>query len=138
MDNIEFKKIWSDTDFYQIQICAINNYVNATTISYVVASEIEDLAKKISDFTSGDKKELIWEIGNKNDIACPYISLSSNAVDKFGHVLLDIYMQLSIEEIRKDYHCCLPIYAEIGMLDKLSSELLMLNEASIGFTAATL
>ena len=60
MNNIIFKRIWQDEDFYEIEVQAQNKVISASANFYVVDEDIARLSKKLTNFPFGSNKEIVW------------------------------------------------------------------------------
>lgn len=132
-DNITIKRIWHDTDFYEIQFKVKSSQISCELNTYIVDEEINDLSGKILNYINDDV-EFYWEIGEADSESCPQIIVQSFLKDASGHVVLNVECHISsdCENGQYEYECKLPIKTEIGLLYNFSKKLIRLNEEDIG------
>lgn len=131
-DNIIIKRIWHDTDFYEIEFKVKSSHVSCELNTYVVDTEVNELSRKILDYINNDL-EFYWEIGEDDSESCPKIIIQSSMKDVLGHVVLNIecYIWSDCGEGQYKWECKMPIKTEVGLLYNFSKELVRLNKEDI-------
>lgn len=132
MDNIIIKKIWADSDFYEVEIKFKTEFMQCKKISYLVNSDIENLIRGIVDYIN-ENTDFIWEIGENNSSRSPQIIIKSMGVNINGYVTLEIFCNV-FTEVNNKYGCFFPLETEIGSLQRFAKELSKLNVDEIGTT----
>lgn len=131
-DNIIIKRIWHDTDFYEIEFKVKSSHVSCELNTYVVDTEVNELSRKILDYINNDL-EFYWEIGEDDSESCPKIIIRSFMKDAQGHVVLNMecYISSDYGEDQYKWECKIPIKTEIGLLYNFTKELVRLNKEDI-------
>ena len=131
MNNIIFKRIWQDEDFYEIEVQAQNKVISASANFYVVDEDLARLSKELTDFPFGSNKEIVWELPNIEG-SPRELSLRIFLKDKLGHVKIEIYMVLKNYDEPERYNCFFSVSTEIGVLNRFGQRLIGLNKPVIG------
>jgi hypothetical protein len=131
MDNISFKKVWVDPDFYEIEIRAKSECIGAMVRSYTTTSAIQELASHLVSFPKMQDDRYLWENGTKGDDTTPFVSLELRCEDKRGHVVIEVYMEIDDGATYSTHNCCFYIKTEVGLLNSFGKSLLSLNEDNV-------
>ena len=129
---IKIEKIWQDDDFFEVEIICSSEIITASTRVYITEESIDSLSSQIKKFFSGIIGTCFWENGEKGDGTTTYISLEISKKDKFGHILIEVYMELNDGGDFSKHNCCFYIETELGLLDRFNSNLATLKEPQIG------
>lgn len=129
MDLLYFKKIWQDTEFFEVELFAQSSFAMAKTNSYTDSNKINQLSSKLLSFTSNDK--YLWENGVKGNEYAPFVSLYFES-DCCGHVNIEIYAEINDGGTYDKHNCCFFINSELGLLYKFGKNLKLLISDDIG------
>ena len=132
MDSLSIKRIWEDTDFFEIEVIAQSEFIRARIKSYTTEALISELASHLACFPKETNERYIWENGTKGDNSTPYISLELWCEDKLGHIIIEVYMEIDDGTSYDKHNCCYYIRTETERLNIFGRSLTMLNEKGIG------
>lgn len=130
MDNIKIKKIWTDADFYQVEIIFITKEIQCKTITYIVNDEIEKLSSYIMNYVKNPNNNFNWEIGEKGSEHSPSIIIKSININKNGYVTLDIFCDV-YSPFGNNYCCYFTLESELGLLQVFAEDIIKLNAAGV-------
>ncbi len=132
MDKLYFKRIWEDQDFFELEIKAETQIICSSVNTYTMNESIDELSEKLEIFLSLNKDHVFWENGTKGNDFTPYISLSICKKDDYGHILIEVYMELDDGGDLSRHNCCFYVETEIGLLDNFRRSLKFLKEPGVG------
>lgn len=126
-NNISFKRIWQDDEFFRLEILCSGSAVTAVTEIYADDSDIDELTSVIKRFLDGDSAANYWRCGDLVNYGVEF-EFSS---DKQGHIKIEVYMKITDGESDNEHECCFFVNTEHGMLYKFMSELHRLKEKTL-------
>lgn len=132
MDKISIQKIWSDADFFEIEVYAQSELICSKVNSYTTAAAINELALHLISFPENSHDKYIWKNGIKGDESTPFISLEFWCKDELGHIVVEVYMEIDDGAPYSRHNCCYFINTEVGLLNRFGNGLLSLNNAEVG------
>ena len=132
MDAITIKRIWEDDDFFEIEVVAKSEFIEARINSYTTETLINELALQLACFPKRTSDRYLWENGIKGDNSTPFISLKFWCEDKLGHIVIEVYMEINDGASYDKHNCCFYIRTETELLNRFGKSLTMLNEKGIG------
>lgn len=132
MNNFSLERIWEDMEFFEIEVIAKSEFIQACGKFYTTTEKIDRLIASLSSFPQNSKDRFIWENGVKGDKFTPYISLEFWCVEKFGHIVIEVYMEIDDGGSYDKHNCCFYIKTEVGLLNNFGKSLALLNERGIG------
>ena len=135
MDMIIFKKTWEDQFCFEVEIYAKANTIATCMKSYTTAESINMLADGIKKFAVTNNGEYLWENGEKGDHSTPFVSMDFRSIDKIGHIIIEIYMEIDDGASLDKHNCCFFVKTERGLIDRFENELRFLSHGDIGSTA---
>jgi len=131
MNNLSIERIWQDNDFFEIRVTAVSQLVQATTNVYITNSDILQLANALATFPQKSDSEISWQVSESSAIQ-KNLSLKVLQKDKFGHLLVEVYMIIKDGNCGENHHCCFYIQTEIGLLNTFGKRLSVINEPNLG------
>jgi len=131
MNNISIERIWQDNDFFEIRVTAASQFARATTNVYITDTDILQLANILATFPQESNPEINWQISESAKIQ-KNLSLKVLQKDKFGHVLIEVYMVIKDGNCGENHHCCFYIETEMGLLNTFGKRLLAINKPILG------
>ena len=138
-DNIVIEKTWQDYDFFEIRITGISNIITASAETYTTDKSIDKLTNLIKAFidgyadgVNGCSKNYLWENGEKGDQSTACISLEFYRKDNFGHIQIEIYLELDDGGKFSKHNCCFYVETELGLLEAFGRKLEKLKEQQTG------
>jgi len=131
MNNLSIERIWQDNDFFEIRVTAVSQLVQATTNVYITDSDILQLANALATFPQKSDSEISWQVSESSAIQ-KNLSLKVLQKDKFGHLLVEVYMIIKDGDCGENHHCCFYIQTEIGLLNTFGKRLSVINEPNLG------
>lgn len=134
MDKLYFNRIWEDQDFFELEIRAETQIICSSVKTYITNVAIDELSKVLELFLVQNEGLAFWENGKKGNNSTPYVSLSIGRKDKYGHILLEIYMEIDDGGDLSKHNCCFYIETEVGLLEDFQKSLSLLKEPGIGCT----
>ena len=130
-DNIEFKRIWQDTDFYKLWMCFSNDKISVKTELYTTDSKIDDLYDKIDSLIQNQVTEIFWQNGEKGNDTVPCVSMDMQK-DKHGHVLIELYVEIDDGGELSKHNCCFYLSTDLMSLCNFNRRLLRIKERKLG------
>lgn len=121
-DYIEFERIWQDNDFFEMKITCSSDYITATTNIYTTNQSINNLINGLCTFIHGKIDTCFWKNGEKGDDTTAYVSMEFIKKDSFGHIQIEIYMELNDGGSPSKHHCCFFVNTELGLLEKFQKD----------------
>ena len=131
MDNICIQKIWEDKDFFEIRIEASNEYVNVNQTCYIMPQGIREIAEKMKLCAQRLEGDKYYEFGCKTGKATPSFSIEVADIDDYGHVLLELELEINDNENRAHW-CKLYVKTELGCFERFAEALAELPDLPIG------
>ena len=131
MNNISFKRIWQDIDFFEIELSACSDTVSASTKVYVTDDAIIELSKNLLSNIENKNFDFLWENGEKGNNSTPYVSLRFFNKDKLGHVFIEVYMEIDDDGPLDKHNCCFYIKTELGILNNFAKKIININSKDI-------
>lgn len=107
-----------DNERIQLKMIGSSDRVTAQTRAYVTEAIMDDLVYQIRQFLSGKAAEAFWTNKDKEDQGTPCVSLQCLRKDKWGHIVIEVYMELDDGEENRHHHGCFYIETEMGLLTK--------------------
>lgn len=140
MDNLTFQIIFSELPEYdciQVEITAKSAYVTACRSSYLCSSDLAQVSHSIKDYLADPARPVSIQLGNIIGQQAPAFSMDLLPVDRHGHILLDI--DLDVEDDPSHAHRCrFYVETELGLLSSFASRLCGLETASEGAAVSLL
>jgi len=135
-DYIAFKKIWQDEteDLFELQMIASSRLICACSSAYAGQATIDELMSGLDRFINGKTNEFLWESGSRGGAAGLgplFQSLRFFHKNKLGHILIEVYMELSDGGNPSEHNCCFYVETELGLLEAFYKKLHLLKESDI-------
>ena len=130
MDNIIIKKIWEDSEFFEVNIGFSSDNLTTNIDVYVTNDIINNISKTMILFLE-EKNSCYFEIVEKND-DYPYIRINFDKIDSHGNAVLNVYIEYNSEDFDNRFYCFFPMYIEHGLLYSFGKRIKKLNEMSVG------
>ena len=131
MDILSIELVWKDADCFEIEIIAQSELIKARVKSYTTAILINELASHLEHFSPKGDDRYIWENGTRGDNSTPFVSLEFWCEDKFGHVIIEVYMEIDDGASVDEHNCCFFVKTDIGLLNSFGQSLLTLSKQRI-------
>lgn len=135
MDNIIFKRVWQDDDFFSVMITCSSPLVTAMTEYYVSETIINELICLIEEFVSGRQTKAKWQSGAFGNGTTPCISLEFVKQDSRGHIRIEAVMEIEDGGNLDMHKCCFYINTELGLLERFGKRLRKINQPDITASA---
>lgn len=133
MGNIEFTRIWEDTDFFEIECIASSEIVHAKMNTYVTDQGLDELAVKLDQFINQRTNEITWGTSQKGDKTTPDLVLTFSYKDRSRHIRVEIYMELDDGGSYANHNCCFYIDGfELSQIEHFIHGLDKLKKSPIG------
>ena len=136
MDNIIVKKIWEDSEFFEVNIDFSSDKLSTNIDVYVTNDIINNISMMTMSFLD-KQNSCYFEIGEKND-DYPYIRVNFNKIDLHGNAVLDVYIEYNSEDFDNRFYCFFPMYIEHGLLYSFGKRIKKLNEMLIDESVSVL
>ena len=133
-DNIEMKRVWQDTDFFEILITCTSKTISASTEVYLTDATIDDLYNQIKAFLQFERSEVLWASGERGNQSTPSVAFRIFMKDSSGHVRIETFMELNDGGNLDKHNCCFYVNTEFGMLYNFNIKLPHIKEKVIGKT----
>ena len=121
MHNILIKKVWEDVGFIEVKIEAVCDYVSAWQNCYIQDEDLLMFSYKLEEYGSTNEKTYL-EFGSKEGNSTPAFSLDIMEPDSYGHVLIEVDMEIDDNDSRK-HRCCFYVQTEIGCVERFGTQL---------------
>lgn len=132
MDVLSIERVWEDADFFEIEVIAQSAIICASIRSYTTVEAVDNLASKLEIFPPKLNSRYTWENGVKGDDSTPFLSLEFWCKDKYGHIIIEIYMEIDDGASYSKHNCCFFIETEVCLLNNFGKTLALLNERGVG------
>ncbi|MCL2842472.1 MAG: hypothetical protein FWE28_03260 [Oscillospiraceae bacterium] len=132
--DIVFKKIWQDEteDLFELQMIASSRLIYARSSAYAGSATIDELVNGLDRFISGKTDTFLWEHGSRGGVAgFGLLSLKFFPKNKWGHILVEVYMELDDGGTPGEHNCCFYVETELGLLEKFCKRLYLLKEPDL-------
>lgn len=136
MDNIIVKKVWEDSEFFEVNIDFSSDKLSTNIDVYVTNDIINNISMMTMSFLD-KQNSCYFEIGEKND-DYPYIRVNFNKIDLHGNAVLDVYIEYNSEDFDNRFYCFFPMYIEHGLLYSFGKRIKKLNEMLIDESVSVL
>ena len=130
MDNILVKKIYEDNEIIEIEVVANNDYVVIRQSSYVSEEMLDDISKKIINYSKSLANNCYIEIGNKDGKCAPAFSIEFMKPDVRGHILIEMDMEICDNDDRR-HRCKFYVKSELGLVGSFAVNLMSLIKCRI-------
>ena len=130
MDNVIITKIWSDADFFEVDIKFVSEYVVITQPYYLQEYQITNIVKELLALCNFSKSEIYIKLGEYDDKnrSSLFMHIITN---KNGCVKFDITMSI-IDDSEPVHKCSFFINSEIGLIYNFISKLETLCDIEVG------
>jgi hypothetical protein len=132
LDNLLFERIWQDKDFFELRITASSRVAKATVDCYAIDEDILDLSKGLSVFPKTVDDELFWSLSEKGEKYTPYFSMRVFCKDKYGHIRIEVYLEICDGGPLESHNTCFYIDTEAGLLNKFGEKVKCLIKPEVG------
>lgn len=125
MTNSRFrmKKIWTDEDFYEVNLELFGNDCNVNIDIYLDNNLLEELKQGIIDFADNlCKNEFIWTTGSETENTTHYLSMRFFLQEKRGIVGIEVTVDNKMDKpykMRSKFY----LLTEINQVDDLARKL---------------
>ena len=133
IDNIIFRKIWQDSDMFEVQVICSSSVVTVTSKIYVSDSLIDELIFQIKQFLGGNNSEGMWANENKGNDYATCVSFRFLNKDKLGHIVIEVFAEIEDGGDYTDHNCCFYIKTEYGLLMNFCENLVKFKKNSAGY-----
>lgn len=120
---LRMKKMWTDVDFYEVNLCLQGNDCNIDMDIYLDNGHLEDLKKGLENFTSQlGKNEFTWITGHQTENTTHFLSMRFFLNDKRGIVGIEVKVD---NKLTPPYSMISNFYilTEINQLDDFTRKL---------------
>ena len=131
-DNITIEKIWIDNEFFQVSVFCETNIISVSTNIYMNSESIDELHHQIKHFLDNGEENVYWQCVVKGSDSTPSISVLFSALDKLGHIQIEVYLELDDNSTDVVHSCCFFVLTEYGRLFDFNEKLEKLKEGSPG------
>ena len=131
MDNVIIKKIYEDNDLIEIELVANNDFAMARQSCYVNKEILDDISKKIFEYSKAYDNNCYIETGNKNGKYTPSFSMEFMKPDVHGHILIEMDVEISDNDERK-HRSKFYVKTELGLVEKFATNLINIVKCNIG------
>lgn len=131
MDQITFKKVWTDECFFEIKVCASNEFITAYQYCYADNDMIREASEKILHYIAAYKDPVFLEFGKKEGNYTPAFSMYILPADPRGHLKIEMDMEIDDNDTRS-HRCCFYVNTELGLLERFGERLTGLIEGAEG------
>lgn len=131
-NQLEMERVWQEDDYFELRITCSSEIITATTKVYITNLSVDNLIEKIKFFLSDNAEKCLWENGEKGDDTTAFISLEFFRKDKFGHIQIEVFMELDDGGKFSKHNCCFYMETEFGLLGNFSKNIHKLKERQIG------
>ena len=134
MHNIIIKKIWEDEGLIELKVEAICDYARAWQNCYIQNEDYLKLVDKIQIYNVNNEGTYL-EFGSKEGNYTPAFSLEIKAPDNFGHVTIEVDLEIDDNDSRK-HRSVFYVQTELGCVERFGRQLYQiinneLQEASL-------
>lgn len=129
-------RVWQDIEFFQMEIECKTELIAVRGRVYTADYLIDDLCDKIETFLLGKASTTYWENGTRGDDTTPYISFRFFHKDEFGHMLIEVFMEIDDGGTLATHNCCFFINTEMGLLYQFKQNLLKLKNPQLGVSVS--
>lgn len=133
-DNIKMKRIWQDTDFFEVLVTCTTEKISASTEVYLTDAMLDELHEQIEDFLQFKNETVMWTSGERGNQSTPCIEFDIFLKDVSGHVLIEVFMELNDGGSLDKHNCCFYLNTELGKLYNFNAKLICLKEKEIGIS----
>lgn len=117
------KKIWTDVDFFEVNLCLYGNDCNVKIDFYLDNRQLEELKNGIENFANQRwKKEFTWTKGNETGNSLPFLSMRFFLHDLRGVVGIEFKVDNKLEppeSMRSNFY----ILTHVNEVDDLTRKL---------------
>lgn len=130
MDDIVITKIWSDIDFFEVDIKFLSKYVIITQSYYLQESQVSNIIKELYALCNFSKSEIDIKLGEWNDknMSSLFMHICAN---KNGYVKFDVTVSI-IDESDPVHKCSFFINSEIGLIYNFIFKLEKIFDMNVG------
>ena len=132
MDSLSIKRVWEDSDFFEIEVMATSELIQARVKSYTTSESIKELSSRLANFPKTHDDKYLWENGTRGDASTPYVSLEFWCENKRGCVIIEVYMELTDGASFDKHNCCFFVKTEVGLLNKFGKSLNIIDMPGTG------
>jgi hypothetical protein len=120
---LRMKKIWTDVDFFEVNLCIYGNDCNVNIDIYLDNGQLEELKKGIENFANQfGKKDFTWSTGYETEKASHFLSMRFFLQEKRGIVGVEFKVDNKLnppQYMRSNFY----ILTEINQIDDLTRKL---------------
>ena len=121
---IVIKEYWQDNETYNLLFECCSDYVSVKHRYYIAKDALNNLIDKLELFINFKEKSFVWKsMEKKFENSAPSISFNFSHKDSCGHILVEVFMEISDTEMSAEHHCCFYIEMDFGDIVALSNKI---------------
>lgn len=121
---IVIEEYWQDNETYNLLFKCSSDYVEIKHRYYITHNILNDLVNKLELFINLKEKSFIWQsLEKKYKNSTPCISFAFSHKDSCGHILVEVFMEISDAELTTAHHCSFCIEMDFGDIVTLNNRL---------------
>lgn len=131
MDNLTFQKKWQDDDVIELFICGKSKYAEVCQSCYVGEEILSQYSNKLVNYSKNSSQTCYLEFGKKKGPYTPAFSMELLPADLYGHVLIDLDMEVKDNSERK-HRCAFYVESDLGSIERFGNMMHKLVYGDIG------
>lgn len=121
---IVIKEHWQDNETYSLLFECCSDYVSVKHRYYITKNALNDLINKLNLFIDLKEKTFVWQSVEKKLVnSTPGISFNFFHKDSCGHILVEVFMEISDAELSAEHHCYFFVEMDFGDIVVLNNRI---------------